>query len=373
MRDDIANQLLTAVMRWDEETQERYVGRLMTLADLKWDSYDGFRAGQRFMESLARWLPQFPDQSRYRWLDFLVNNLMFISAAEIDHLVSVAYPDIIRPAVLERVAQAQGIPPHLKRKVTNSREFRLEQRRILVLALSDGARLDALRRKSELSHEQFVTSSEVPPARVADLRAKLHAASTAFGCDPVDTFRHVLLVDDFYGSGTSLINVEVAQGDALPKLKGKAQKFIEHASNLIMADAPDGQLLDPDYRVTILLYMASDQAFAHIEDAIVKAGLADTWDLRVVQRFDSSLTVADAQLLEDCDEFWDPVLEDEHKKNASRGYKNSALPVVLHHNTPNNSVSPLWADSRGRRQEGVEGKNRHALFPRYERHHSDRP
>lgn len=376
MKDDLANQLLTAVMDWDEDTQSRYVEELMTLAALKWDSYDGFRAGQRFMESLARWLPQFKtDESRYRWLDFLVEHMTFISAAEVDHLVSVAYPDVIRPDILRRTANEQGIPAHLKRRVTDSVEFRLEQRRTLVMALSDGARLDVLRRKSDLSHEQFVTNSEVPSGRVSDLAAKLHSASTAFGCEPVSTFRHVLLVDDFYGSGTSLINVKAPRAGIGPsELKGKVNKFLAHASTLLDPKAsPHGPLLEADYRVTILLYMASDQAYDHILQSLNEAGLSETWDLRVIQRFADLLKVTDPKLLQDCDDFWDPILEDEHKGNSSQGYKGSALPVVLNHNTPNNSVSPLWADSRGRKQEGKTGKNQHALFPRYERHHSDRP
>ena len=49
--------------------------------------------------------------------------------------------------------------------------------------------------------------------------------------------------------------------------------------------------------------------------------------------------------------------------------KDAALPVVLHHNTPNNSISLLWADTTDRE----DGSKRHALFPRYERHHADRP
>jgi hypothetical protein len=41
---------------------------------------------------------------------------------------------------------------------------------------------------------------------------------------------------------------------------------------------------------------------------------------------------------------------------------------VLFHNTPNNSVCILWADTTDR----DEGQNRRALFPRYERHRADR-
>ena len=67
--------------------------------------------------------------------------------------------------------------------------------------------------------------------------------------------------------------------------------------------------------------------------------------------------------------FYDDVLTDEHKGRAPLGYADCALPLVLSHNTPNNSISLLWADTTVEPQ----SLNRLALFPRYERHHRDRP
>ncbi len=374
MKTSLANQLLRTLVGLSEEREADLVPQLMTMAELKWDTYEGFRAGQRFMESLARWLQGFPDQeASERWLDFLLSHLVFVSAAEVDHLIAVAYPDFIRPAVLERMTTASGIPRHRKAQLLNTDAFKVEQRRILVFALSDGARLDMLRRNSDLSHEQFVPGPAVPKARRSDLNAKLAKALNLYGGgDEESTFSHVLLVDDFYGSGTSLVEVLAAEGGVVT-LDGKIDKFRDHADSLTQPDEDGPALLAKDYSATILLYMASRRAKLHIEESLVKAGLADRWRLEVIQVFDESCYVTDSALLADCDAFWDPVLEDEHKKCAARGYKDCALPVVLHHNAPNNSVSPLWADSTGRRREGFESLERRALFPRYERHHSDRP
>lgn len=374
MKTSLANHLLRTLVGLGEEREADLVPQLMTMAELKWDTYEGFRAGQRFMESLARWLQGFPDQAvRERWLDFLLNHLVFVSAAEVDHLIAVAYPDFIRPAVLERMSAASGIPRHRKAQLLNTDAFKVEQRRILVFALSDGARLDMLRRNSDLSHEQFVPGLAVPKARRSDLNAKLEKALELYGGgDEESTFNHVLLVDDFYGSGTSLIEISGTEGGVVT-LDGKIDKFRDHADSLTEPDEDGPALLTKDYTATILLYMASRRAKLHIEESLAKAGLADRWRLEVIQVFDESCYVTDSALLADCDTFWDPVLEDEHKKRAARGYKDCALPVVLHHNAPNNSVSPLWADSTGRRREGFESLERRALFPRYERHHSDRP
>lgn len=374
MKTSLANQLLRTLVGLDEEEEAELVRQLMTMAELKWDSYEGFRAGQRFMESLARWLQGFSDQpTRRRWLDFVLNRLIFVSAAEVDHLIAVTYPDFIRPAVLERAAAASGIARHRKAQLMNAPAFKVEQRRILVFALSDGARLDVLRRNSDLSHEQFLPQPAVPDTRREDLRKKLERALTVHGGEGEEpTFNHLLLVDDFYGSGTSLIDL-VEGGDGSPTLDGKVAKFREHADSLTVASNDMPALLAKDYSATILLYMASRRAKQHIEDCLARAGLANRWGLDVVQVFDEDCRVTDAELLADCDVFWDPVLEDEHKKCAARGYRDGALPVVLYHNAPNNSVSPLWADSTGRRRQGSESLERRALFPRYERHHSDRP
>ena len=47
-------------------------------------------------------------------------------------------------------------------------------------------------------------------------------------------------------------------------------------------------------------------------------------------------------------------------KDAKRGFSAACLPVVLSHNTPNNSVALLWGPSNGLKGRG--------LFPRVSRH-----
>lgn len=375
MKTTLANKLLRALLDFSDDDESELLPPLLTMAELKWDSYEGFRAGQRFMESLARWLQGFDDQpTRRRWLEFILERLIFISAAEVDHLISVTYPDFIRPAVLERAAANSGIELHRKAQLMNSPAFKIEQRRILVCALSDGAHLDALRRNSALSHEQIVPQLAVPHTRRTELRLKLDQAVAAHGGAPTQaTFDHVLLIDDFYGSGTSLIDVSENEAGTVA-IQGKIKKVLKEAELLTdPSDTDPAPLLIHDYSATIHLYMASRQAKDHIEKCLVQAGLADRWTLNVVQVFDDDCRVEDPELLADCDSFWDPILEDEHKKYSARGYKDCALPVVLYHNAPNNSISPLWADSIGRRREDLTSLERRALFPRYERHHSDRP
>mgnify|MGYP000176764387 CR=1 FL=1 len=369
MRDELAGELLEELLGWSEDEREARLPRLLAMSRWKWDGYEGFTAGQRLMESLVRWLQGFESTTeRMRWLDFLLDQVIFISAAELEHAISLVYDDYVRPSVIRRVSARLDIPSYRTTAISATPQYRADQRRPLVLGLSDGARLDLLRRSSTgLSHEQFSLTADLGFRQVETLVSKLNSALSSWLLDEPRTFSSVLLVDDFYGSGTSLINIEDADGQK--RIGGKVGKFLDSVRGQGL-DSPgaegEPQLLETGYRGTILLYVASAQAADYIRRTLATAGL--DWELWVVQRIPHSSVVTDEKLLADCEKFWDSVLEDAHKANSARGYKDCALPLVLYHNTPNNSVSPLWADSTGRG-----GRDMHALFPRYERHHVDRP
>ncbi|HWG46501.1 MAG TPA: hypothetical protein VN688_27310, partial [Gemmataceae bacterium] len=56
---------------------------------------------------------------------------------------------------------------------------------------------------------------------------------------------------------------------------------------------------------------------------------------------------------------FDPHIEKGGAPDARYGYADCGLPVVLHHNTPNNAIALLWSyDDRAVR----------GLFPRVQRH-----
>ena len=97
------------------------------------------------------------------------------------------------------------------------------------------------------------------------------------------------------------------------------------------------------------------------------AGLG--WRLEVIHTIPSACKVMDPALRQFFERYYDPILDDDHKGRAVFGFRDVGLPLVLSHNTPNDSVAILWADTT--RREG--GRGMHALFPRYERHHADRP
>ena len=65
---------------------------------------------------------------------------------------------------------------------------------------------------------------------------------------------------------------------------------------------------------------------------------------------------------------YDPGIEDEHtRRDIWFGYKQCGLPLVLEHNTPNNSVALLWAESKA----GATPHQMKPLFARRKRHSSN--
>ena len=80
---------------------------------------------------------------------------------------------------------------------------------------------------------------------------------------------------------------------------------------------------------------------------------------------------ADEAMLSICDRYYDDHLYQRLKEhcdeagqtNMKRGYADCALPVILEHNTPNNSVSILWAETAGK-----SGHKMTPLFRRRDRH-----
>jgi len=110
MKDKNAQELLTTVMGWtDQDPVLQHVPSLQLLADYKYNYYQRYGPGKRFVESLALWLDQFETADRPIALDFIQKKLIFISEQEIAHLVTTAYPDVIVQERLRLVAEESEI------------------------------------------------------------------------------------------------------------------------------------------------------------------------------------------------------------------------------------------------------------------------
>jgi hypothetical protein len=359
MKSELAEELLDALMAWDRNAFQEKVRQLEALATYKFDEYGNFLPGVKFFESLAAWLHQFDQAERATALEFVLERLVFISDAEMTHLIELVYPDHIEAVLRARVAEQTGISKFEVSRLIGTDEFLALRRRSLILGASDGAQLGRLRRSSSaLSHEQFLQTSEPAVEVVTRMRDDLVTALKKKELETSPTFAHVFFVDDFSGSGETMLR-RGKEG-----LKGKLVKL-----QAALEALEEAGLLASDWLVTVIIYVATDQAREHLGTLLTESELSVA-EIRVAQTLPSSIRVvdSDAAFAALSERYYDEVLTDEIKGRVPLGYSECALPLVLAHNTPNNSVSLLWGDTTAE----PESLSRRALFPRYERHHRER-
>ena len=362
MKDVVAAQLLGSAMCWKDDDIPSDLRAFQVLAGYKYDRYGRFEPGRKFIDSFALWLRQFSTaEEREAAFNFVKDKLIFISDYELGHLARIAFPLHIKPAIRARVGEELGIPPYRVAAIEASDLFRRRLRETLFLGLSDGARIDAFRRSSpEINHEQVYGTYEVRSNRLDKMFVKLCEHLPAE--DPTTLrFSSVFLIDDISASGTSLIRWE---NDAPT---GRLNAFAEQ----LKADIRQGSKVfaGGKTRVYVLLYIATNQALEHIDEALKKWTDAP-WEVKpevvVIQKLTEAIRVSTASCPEMAaviDKYYDPAIQDEHTDEGKTllhyGFASCALPLVLAHNTPNNSIALIWADG---------SKSMKPLFPRKERH-----
>lgn len=357
-------------MQWTAGDVSRERPVLQALAAFKYDEYQQFSPGMRFVESLALWLAQFSaGADRQCAYELVRSKLVFISAAEMAHLVAGALPDVIRPALLDETAVRSGIPQHRVAKLAASLEYRVALRRTLFLGLSDGARLDVFRRNSpEISHEQVWQVYEIPAGKGADMQEKLAAdLAKRLGrtCENgEDRFQTLVLLDDFSGSGLSYFRGNPREG-----YKGKIYKVLRGLTDV---QNPLSAITEQvELRVCVVLYLATEQGLDRLRTAmrdwVAATGSTLRWSVDAMQTIPDSARVdpaADAEMEDLLARHFDPSILDKHYRVGKHdrphlGFDEGALPLVLPHNTPNNSVPLLWFEQH---------RAYRGLFPRVSRH-----
>jgi len=369
MRDALAERLLAAVMEWTPEDVARERPTLQTMASYKYDEYQQFSPGMRFVESLALWLSQFITcEERQIAYNFIRERLIFYSSAEMNHLISITYPDYIRPILLSRAAQLMQIPEKYIMRIAGSMEYRKIRRQSIYLGLSDGAQIDVFRRcNQELSHEQISQVYDISPDKAQDMLNNLSndleriIGGSASGC----LFREVFLLDDFSASGISYL-----REDSAGIYSGKIGNFYK---GLLDSTSGISKLVHiDDLSIHVVLYMTTQRAKSYLENMLTEMlrGRNIHSSISVVQLLKNDISVArptDSKFLDLIDYYYDPDVEDIHTRKGGSdvklGFASCGLPLVLSHNTPNNSVFLLWANPDTCSIRG--------LFPRISRHRDD--
>lgn len=358
MNRDLGLKILAQIMKWsDEEAQEEFRW-LSFMSVYKYDGYREYLSGVRFIESLATWLQQFKAVDREVAYKFIKENLIYIGPAEIRRLVEKFFPETVQNKLKEKVAENLSIPNYMVWSSSDSLEnFQSEVRKTLFMGLSDGARLDLLRRANAgiISNEQVAITTEISNPKWSDLIDELKGDPK--NKDGSTKFSRVYLIDDFTASGTSLIREDpIGSG----KYKGKLKKFataLQDATQHLNGESP----FVNKFQVTVHHYIGTEQAKQTILSRYEKArGELEEMGLYDIQFSFGMLLPSNIKLTPKseepfaslCKNYYDHSIFDKHFKKSGCedgkfGYAECGLPLILDHNTPNNSLSLLWAETKG--------------------------
>ena len=366
MNSSVAGQLLSKVMGWTDFRLAEERPWIEFIANMKYDAYDQYMPGTRFIASLVQWLSQFEEISERQIVyDFVKKQLVFISSTQIFYLVKLLYTTKIRPEIRRRVAEEKNVSPFFIGKIESTEDYEAHIRKSLIVGLSDGAHIDILRRSAGLNNDQVLTNYYPNEDKLTDMLKELKNDPIAEKQTEIQ-FSSLFLIDDFTASGMSFIRKE---GN---NYKGKIKKVIDQLQN----DQSLGMLFDNSVPIQICIFfcIATTDALTYLNDEIQKYLIDNNYimhyDIKVdaVQIIDTSISSEIREMYELCEiarkyfKDEDEVLTKSYIKgkhtNPYLGFNECALPIVLSHNTPNNSLPILWQYTT----------NFKGLFPRVNRH-----
>lgn len=376
MRNDIAQALMLNALSGstfdDVEDAKKY---FQTMAKYKYDDYQQFYPGMRFIERFALWLNQFADVDKETALNFIRNKLIFISQPEMNLLVASAFPDVIHQYFIKDVSVQMRIPEYKIATIVASKEYKKLIRQSLFCGMSDGAKMEFFRRSNAgiVSHEQIYQTYELSDERAEKMKDELcQEVKNILGIDEISDddakFKRIFLLDDFSASGTSYLKTSVKGSKTI--LKGKISALYKSVfENNDLKKVFDIENL----KIYVIIYLCTEQVKNQIEknfSEILKKynHKPELICLHIIPSYDKLNPLSEEDIVSLCnkDEYYDKnELEDDHTRQGGgngvkMGFGECALPVVLFHNTPNNSVSLLWSYDSSEKFKG--------LFPRIPRH-----
>lgn len=324
---------------------------LQFMASYKYNHYDMYLPGMRFMDQFALWLEQFDSPDREVALRIIREKLIFISQREMQELAHFMYYNQIVPATLALAIDLEHLPLYSYREAYDL-YFNQYLRSSLFIGLSDGARIDYFRRHHiELSQDQVIPYYRSSPEDyLAKLREQLH--------DTTARFRQVFLIDDFTASGYTLAHTS-DRGEIEGSL---ARLYRQHCD-----------LLDHADRIYVAYYVATRQAMDHVTSYLESMpGYAGKSVFLAALPLESGVTIwgdtaVDTDARGICDKYYLPEVETSNTLKGGGvqyGFGRSGLVLSMHSNTPNNSVFFLWLTAN----DLPSGREVTPLFPRIDRH-----
>jgi len=360
MKKQLALHLLSQLLEWDTNESTAEFDWLRMMVEAKFDHYQGYTPGERFYVHFIHWLRQFSTlEERRVAYEFVKSRLIFISQREMHHLVSLTYP-VIQRATRRCIADELGLKVH-ETWLHPQAESQIAESsiRTLYVGLSDGARIDVFRRENEgvISNEQVVASSEITLKKWVDLKDELRKLLDTRGYASSEaTFKRICLIDDFTASGSTMVRYKDNEW------KGKLHRFCNASLPYVEEFIAKRALIHVHH------YLGTEKAKAKI-DELVSAYANQVGDFQFLMTFSHVLSgdvvvddAADEKLVSLIKKHYDKSIENSHLGvDVWYGYGQCGLPVVLDHNSPNNSIALIWA--RGEHADAMR-----PLFPRKQRH-----
>lgn len=360
MRSALAEKLLSRIMEWSSTEISRERPLMQALSNFKYNEYQQFSIGTKFIESLVKWLSQFSSlEERQIAYDFIKKRLIFISNDQMLHLVNLTFSDKIGPFLIKKTAKEININPFLVNKIIKDPVYFKVLRKSLFIGLSDGSRIDQLRRSSNLDNEQVIPTYEISHGKVEDMITNLNKSGAG------NNYNTIFLIDDFTASGTSYFRVEK---------EGRKGKIYKTLHSIFTTGKDLYNLIDhsESIDINIIFYIATQESLVRLEEEIAKwkteTGFLFEFRIEVIQKIEDSIKIdpkSDKDFIDLSRKYISNTIVDEHWEKAKHkeyylGYNECGLPLILVHNTPNNSLPLLWYISPTNDFTG--------LFPRITRH-----
>lgn len=370
MKYELAESILhSSLKHWDTMKMSSETKDIQVISEIKYDDYQQFTHGMRYIESLALWMRQFDsDREKDIAYSFVKENMIFVSEEEMRQLVMYSYRICMKKYLMERtkkICERILVTDIDERK----RIYEYLLRCSMFLGLSDGAHIDFFRRQNRnLSNEQVFVHYDFSREKEESMREKLveesivNTMNKKYANVLPQGFTSFFLIDDFTGSGKSFIRKKESGWG------GKIHKFIERLSTM----GYKKQGLD----IHITIYIATKKALSYIKEQIaqyVKDNEMRPITIEAVQIVNPINWENENDLNILLEKNYNKYIEKYGEKQSYAdkhfavgggkfpfwGFGDCSLPLVLCHNTPNNSLPILWYSWND---------NENALFPRVTRH-----
>lgn len=361
---------IAQVMDWNNDKATDEYRWLKLISAFKYDGYQDFVAGARFIERLIVWLTQFNSiAEREIAYNFVKNTLVYFSPLEFRKLIELFYSEIVEKNLTHTIAEKLNVERYqIWSHEEGKRKYKELRRKTLFMGLSDGARIDIFRHinHGNLVNDQVVAFTQIDKEKWNNLINELRKDTN----DPSAKFSNLYVIDDFTASGTTLLRKD------MDKWKGKLFKLY-----LSIRDFGEiNEIFEEGWALYVHHYLMSELVISKLtnkQNQALKDMGEDAWFNNV--KFTNSVCLPESIVLNEdrdkefltlADNYYDPNIENPKHlipsgvDNLRRGYGGCALPIVLEHNTPNNSMPIIWSES-----DGVKGNHKmRPLFRRHQRH-----